>query len=61
MIGHLASYIRERFRLRIYGPAIVLHAAAAWWAAGTSLTWTSSVRLAGLATLLLLQDRKSVV
>jgi hypothetical protein len=53
----LLAYLRERFRLKVFGPAATMHAAAALWATGLRPT-TGSVALAlGVAVGLLLQFR----
>ena len=51
------AYLRERFPLAIYGPAITLHVAAALWATALRPTLVSLARPAGFAALLLLQFR----
>jgi hypothetical protein len=57
MIDVFAAYLRERFRPRVFGPAVVVHAAAALWATGTGPGVTSSAVALGLAVALLLQFR----
>jgi 4-hydroxybenzoate polyprenyltransferase len=57
MIDMFARYLRERFKLRVFGVAAVVHAAAALWAAGTSPTLRSTCIVLGLTLALLLQFR----
>jgi hypothetical protein len=52
-----ASYLRERVRPAIYGPAIALHVVAALWSTATRPTLSTVAPLAGVAALLLLQFR----
>jgi len=57
MIEAFATYLRERFRFKVFGTAAAVHAAAALWVAGGSPVLTSSVVAVGLAVMLLLQFR----
>ena len=43
MIEAFAAYLRERFRLKVFGTAAAVHAAAALWVAGGSPVLASSV------------------
>jgi hypothetical protein len=57
MTDMFAAYLGERFKAAIFGPAAVVHAAAAVWAAGTSVGAASVATTCGLAVVLLLQFR----
>ena len=57
MIDMIAAYLGERFKAAIFGPAAVVHTAAALWAAGTSVGAAPVARTLGLAVILLLQFR----
>jgi hypothetical protein len=57
MIRDFGAYLRERFRLSIFGPAIALHVTGALWANGAAPEPAAILYCAGLATLLLLQFR----
>jgi hypothetical protein len=57
MIEAFAGYLRERFKLRVFGVATAAHAAAALWVAGTGPTLKSTSIALGLTVLLLLQFR----
>ena len=57
MIRLFASYLRERFRLTIFGPAIALHVAGVMWANDTAPTARTMVQSTGLITLLMIQFR----
>jgi 4-hydroxybenzoate polyprenyltransferase len=51
------AYVRERFRLAVFGPTIAVLVAAALWASGETPRLPAIVCCAGLTTLLLLQFR----
>jgi hypothetical protein len=51
------AYLGERFKVAIFGPAAVVHAAAAVWAAGNWAGAASVAATSGLAVALLLQFR----
>ena len=53
----LAAYLGERFKAAIFGPAAVVHTAAAVWAAGIGVGAASVATTFGLAVVLLLQFR----
>ena len=57
MIEEFAGYLRERFKLRVFGVAAAVHAAAALWVAGTGPTLRSTSVALGLTVTLLLQFR----
>src|SRR5437016_4078145 len=57
MMQPFASYLCERFRLAIFGPAIALHVAGALWAAETALTALTVIQATALTTLLMIQFR----
>src|SRR5436305_11951869 len=57
MIRLFASYLRERFRLTIFGPAIALHVAGVMWANDTAPSARTMLQSAGLITLLMIQFR----
>jgi hypothetical protein len=52
-----AAYLGERFKAAIFGPAAVMHAAAAVWAVPASAGAASVIAALGLAVVLLLQFR----
>jgi hypothetical protein len=51
------AYLGERFRAAIFGPAAVVHTAAAVWATGTTVGAVPVASTFGLALVLLLQFR----
>jgi hypothetical protein len=51
------AYLRERFKPGIFGPAAVVHTAAAVWAAGSGVEPIAVAATLGLAVILLLQFR----
>jgi hypothetical protein len=57
MSDMFAAYLGERLKAGIFGPAAVVHTAAAVWAAGTSVGAASVAIMFGLAVVLLLQFR----
>jgi hypothetical protein len=57
MMRGFAAYLRERFRVRVFGPAIVGHAALALWTAAPAPTAISVARALFMAGLLILQFR----
>jgi hypothetical protein len=52
-----AAYLRERFKAAIFGPAAIVHATAAVWAAGHSAEAVTAAATLGLAVTLLMQFR----
>ena len=57
MTDVFVAYLRERFRLKIFGTAAVVHGAAALWAAGASPALASVIVAIALTAALLLQFR----
>jgi hypothetical protein len=57
MIDVFAGYLRERFKLRVFGVAAAVHATAALWVAGTGPTPRSISVALGVTIALLLQFR----
>jgi len=57
MIRLFASYLRERFRLTVFGPAIALHVSSIMWANDTAPTARTVIQSAGLITLMMIQFR----
>jgi hypothetical protein len=53
----LTAYLGERFKPRIFGPAAVVHTAAAVWAVGGGVEAIAVAATLGLAVVLLLQFR----
>ena len=56
MIAVFVEYFRERLRLRLFGPVLLLLTLAAWWLASGAVLW-APFKAGGLMTLLVVQFR----